>query len=355
MSENNVETTKSAGKSASVPPQSLKGAQDKPATTPDVGTLDIVIKDPKKLPIADLEFQIIIAGKTVFSGKTDANGNGKTIEGLKIGSIFEVHVKTDKGVFKKVATGTVKSEKCSACLVSSKTRFEVSSEPTKGEQGNAEAHKAQVTEGKKQSADTASATGNEPKPHTVKSERNAKGKPVALVTNGAKVKGGISGKTSGVNKDIVDYVRAVGEYYGANIVATSGFRDNVKQANTMFDRWTYVNRGRDYKPEHLPVKTRKKMDEQYVIAKETPKASEEEIAAAKAKFIELALTATSYHTEGRAIDISRASLPDKAKQALDIELKQVSEDKNKTIWHYQKEQGAVPTVTEAMKAKWPKP
>jgi hypothetical protein len=186
MSEINVETTKGAGKSASVPPQSLKATQDKPATTSDVGTLDIVIKDPKKLPIANLEFQIIIAGKIVFSGKTDANGNGKTIEGLKIGSIFEVHVKTDKGVFKKVATGTINSEKCSACLVSSKTRFEVSSEPTKGEQGNAEAHKAQVTEGKKQSADTASATGNEPKPHTVKSDRNAKGKPVALVTNGAK-------------------------------------------------------------------------------------------------------------------------------------------------------------------------
>jgi len=64
-------------------------------TTPDVGTLDIVIKDPKGLPISDLEFQVFVAGQSVFSGKTDTNGNSKTIEGLKIGSIFEVHVKTD--------------------------------------------------------------------------------------------------------------------------------------------------------------------------------------------------------------------------------------------------------------------
>jgi hypothetical protein len=154
-------------------------------TTPDVGTLDIVIKDPKGLPISDLEFQVFVAGQSVFSGKTDTNGNSKTIEGLKIGSIFEVHVKTDKGIFKKVAIGNTKSEECFACLVSPKSRFEFSSYADKT-QGDAEAHKDKVIEDSKpKTADPANPVIK--KPHTVKNDHDKNGKPVALVTNGAKV------------------------------------------------------------------------------------------------------------------------------------------------------------------------
>lgn len=155
-------------------------------TTSDVGTLDIVIKDPKGLPISDLEFQVFIAGQSVFSGKTDANGNGKTIEGLKIGSIFEVHVKTDKGIFKKVAIGNTQTEECTACLTSPKSRFEFSSYADAGKPGNAEAHKEKVIEGSKQkTAEPANPVIK--KPHTVTNDQDKKGKPVALVTNGAKV------------------------------------------------------------------------------------------------------------------------------------------------------------------------
>jgi|GEM_PF-5353087 hypothetical protein len=155
-------------------------------TTADVGTLDIVIKDPKGLPISDLEFQVFIAGQSVFSGKTDANGNGKTIEGLKIGSIFEVHVKTDKGVFKKVAIGNTQSEECTACLTSPKTRFEFSSYADAGKPGKAEAHKEKVIEDSKpKTADPVNPVVK--KPHTVTNDQDINGKPVALVTNGAKV------------------------------------------------------------------------------------------------------------------------------------------------------------------------
>jgi hypothetical protein len=167
--------------------------------------------------------------------------------------------------------------------------------------------------------------------------------------------GGVSGDITGVNKDIIDYVRAVGVYYGANIVVTSGYRDPERQAQAMFGNWLKLNRGEVYKEDHLPVETRKKMNDAYKIAEESPKATDSEKAEAKNKFIELGKTIPGYHTQGRAIDISRGSLPENAKQALDKELKQVQENDNISIWHYQKEDGAVSTVTEDTKSKWPKP
>ena len=151
---------------------------------PEVGTLDIVIKDPKNLPIADLEFQIIIDKQSVASGKTDASGNGKTIEGLKIGSIFEIHVKTDKGGFKKVAIGQINSSECVACLQSPKTRFEFSSYVDYGKPGNAAAHKDDVIAN---SGHTTATKTNTVVKHTLKNDRDAKGKPVILVVSGAKI------------------------------------------------------------------------------------------------------------------------------------------------------------------------
>lgn len=318
----------------------------------DTGTLDVVIQDSKGLPIPDFEFQIIIGGKTVFSGKTDANGNGKIVEGLKLGSVFEVHVKTDKGDLKKVATGTINSATCKACLQSPKTRIVVKSEIDKGDAGKAAEHKEKVINSKQKGAESS----NSIKPHTVEVARNAKGKPVVLVTNGAKVAGGVSGATKGVNKDIVDYIQAVGEYYDAAIVVTSGLRDKKEQPRILFEKWTKLKRGAVYSEKHLPKAARKLMDEQYIIAMETPKATEAEKAAAKSKFLELgAAVAQSYHFEGRAVDIRRSTLPAKAKEALDLELKLVDEPDNPTIWHFQKETGAVPQVTEIMKSKWQKP
>jgi len=167
--------------------------------------------------------------------------------------------------------------------------------------------------------------------------------------------GGVTGNTSDVNQDIVDYVRAVGEYYGINIVVTSGYRDPTHQANVMFNSWIKLNRGEVYKEDHLPSVTKRKMNVAYKIAVETPKATAAEKAEARAKFIELGKAVPGYHTQHRALDIARKGLPDKAKQALDMELKQVKESNNDSIWHYQKEEGTIHPVTEATKAKWPKP
>lgn len=181
MNENNIEGTKDAGNMTSIPPQNPEADQEKAATSSDVGTLDIVINDMKGIPISDLEFQVKIKDQIVASDKTDSNGKGKTIEGLKIGSVFDIYVKTDKGEFKRVAIGTMESENCAACLTSPKTRFEFSSDVSKGEPGKAAAHKEKVIkESGKQPTETISK-------NTVKQDRDEKGQPKVLVT-AAKVK-----------------------------------------------------------------------------------------------------------------------------------------------------------------------
>jgi hypothetical protein len=167
--------------------------------------------------------------------------------------------------------------------------------------------------------------------------------------------GGVTGKTSDVNQDIVGYVRAVGEYYGVNIEVTSGYRDPTEQANAMYSNWLALDRGKVYSQENLPTATRKEMDAAYKVAKETPEATATEKTDAEKKFLELGKAVPGYHTRHRALDIRRTSLPEKAKQALDIALKQVDEPKNPSIWHYQKEEGTILPVTEATKEKWPKP
>ena len=153
-------------------------------TISDVGTLDIVIKDPKNLPVENLEFQVIVNKNIVGSGKTDSKGNAKTIEGLKIGNIFEIHVKTDKGEFKKVATGTINSTECISCLQSTSTRFEFSSYIDYGKPGKAETHKEKVIENSGHTTETKTNTVDK---HNIKDDRDTKGKPVKIVENGAKI------------------------------------------------------------------------------------------------------------------------------------------------------------------------
>lgn len=191
MNENNIEGVKGAGNNSSIPPQSSKVAQMEEATTSDVGSLDIVINDMKGIPISDLEFQIKIKDQIVSSDKTDAKGKGKTIEDLKIGSTFDIYVKTDKGEFKRVAIGTMESEHCVACLTSPKTRFEFSTDVNKGDPGKAAEHKKKVIKesGNKQTANLGNAAGNELKPHTVKIDNDEKGKSVVLVIKGGEASG----------------------------------------------------------------------------------------------------------------------------------------------------------------------
>jgi hypothetical protein len=191
MNENNIEGTKGASNVTSIPPQNTEANQKQATTISDVGSLDIVINDMKGIPISDLEFQIKIKDQIVANDKTDAKGKGKTIEGLKIGSVFDIYVKTDKGSFKRVAIGTMESEYCVACLTSPKTRFEFSSDVKKGDPGKAGKHKETVIKGSenKQKITSNNTEVNDIKPHTVKIDRDENGTPVVLVTAGKAASG----------------------------------------------------------------------------------------------------------------------------------------------------------------------
>lgn len=97
-------------------------------TEAESGTLDLVIRDSKGIPIPDLEYLILIEGKVASNGKTDSKGKGKTINDLKIGSKFEIYVKRKQGNLKKVAQGTANSKSCVANLKSPKTLVKVSTD-----------------------------------------------------------------------------------------------------------------------------------------------------------------------------------------------------------------------------------
>ena len=113
MSDSDMEVVSDTESQTSAPP-------------PSVGCLAIRINDPRGNPKSELAFKIFVQNESVFSGKTDSESNVDVIENLKFGSVFDIHVKSDKGEYKKVATGRIDAEQNIACLKSPKTRFEFS-------------------------------------------------------------------------------------------------------------------------------------------------------------------------------------------------------------------------------------
>ena len=152
---------------------------------PTVGCLALGINDPRGYPIPDLDFQIAVENNIVFSGKTDAEGKADVIENLKLGSVFNILVKTDKGEFKKVAIGTIEAEQNVACLTSPKSRFEFSTYASTGKSGKAAEHKKKVLESHNQIPDkTPTTSGNEGKKPSIKDDHDADGQPHARVEDG---------------------------------------------------------------------------------------------------------------------------------------------------------------------------
>lgn len=160
-----------------------------PAPTPAppcMGALDLIIMDPHGDPISGLRIKMLIKKVEVFVGKTDAKGRIKTIENLKLGSVFEIHVQNDIGNYKLAAIGKIESEENYACLTSPKTRFEFTTYAHNGESGTAAEHKKKVIKGhNQQPADTPSITGNPDTKPTVQQSWNDNGHPVAAVIDGA--------------------------------------------------------------------------------------------------------------------------------------------------------------------------
>ena len=159
MSDNDMESSSDTESGTTAPP-------------PTAGCLALGINDPRGYAIPDLDFQIVVGNNIVFSGKTDVDGKADVIENLKLGSVFNILVKTDKGEFKKVAIGTIEAEQNVACLTSPKSRFEFSTYASTGKSGKAAEHKKKVLENHNQIPDkTPTTSGNEGKKPSIKEVR----------------------------------------------------------------------------------------------------------------------------------------------------------------------------------------
>ena len=165
---------------------------------------------------------------------------------------------------------------------------------------------------------------------------------------------GVTGKTVGVETDIVEYLKAVADQFKLDIIVNSGKRTAEYQGEVMFDNWIGLSRGKVYKISTLPVADRNKLDGYYKTAKETPTATTKDKSDAKKKFVELAADKVgkkTKHYSGRAVDIKRTSIDTKAKKAIEMKMKYVPEPKNITIWHFESV-SKIPKADKALKKKW---
>jgi hypothetical protein len=169
-------------------------------------------------------------------------------------------------------------------------------------------------------------------------------------------KGGVSGKTNGVGKDILDFLETVAKHYGITIRVTSGKRSPDEQGEAMFDNWIKLKRGDVYKSSTLSANDKKTLDGYYKTAREEKNASSSDIKKAKDEFIKLAaqkVGTKSKHATGRAVDLDTSSVSSGAYKAISLSMEEVPEGGRTDIYHFESE-SKIPAVTAADKAKWPK-
>ena len=167
---------------------------------------------------------------------------------------------------------------------------------------------------------------------------------------------GVTGKTSGVGSDIIDYLDAVGENYSITLNVTSGKRSPEEQGEAMFDNWIKLKRGNVYSSSALSSSDKKTLDEYYVTAMEDDKASSADKKKAETEFKKLATEKVgkkTKHASGRAVDVAQSSVSDKAYKAITLQMDEVPEGGRTDIYHFEST-SAVPAVTDEIKAKWPK-
>lgn len=165
---------------------------------------------------------------------------------------------------------------------------------------------------------------------------------------------GVTGKTAGVGKDIIDYLQAVGEAFDCTINVTSGLRDADAQASAMFNNWIKLKRGAAYKKTALSEQMRKKLDEYYVTAKEDKKADAKAKKRAEADFLNLASEVKSKHNKGRAVDIATSSVNAKVLKVILLEMTEVKEDDRTDIYHVESD-AKIAAPTDKDKEKWGAP
>src|SRR5262245_61989022 len=139
---------------------------------------------------------------------------------------------------------------------------------------------------------------------------------------------GVTGKTSGVGSDIIDYLDEVGKKYNITINVTSGKRSPDEQGEAMFNNWIKLKRGDVYSSSTLSESDKKSLDGYYVTAMESDQASDTEKKKAEADFKKLATEKVgkkTKHATGRAVDVAASSISDKVYTAITMALDEVPE------------------------------
>ncbi|MCX6827842.1 MAG: hypothetical protein NT002_00955 [candidate division Zixibacteria bacterium] len=99
----------------------------------------------------------------------------------------------------------------------------------------------------------------------------------------------VTGKTDGVAKDVMDYLKAVAEYYGKEIKINSGKRTDMYSAEVVFNNWTSnVDRGQIYLTDTLSTANRTTLNNYYKTAEEDLRAKDPDKKKAKDDFLSLA-------------------------------------------------------------------
>jgi len=163
----------------------------------------------------------------------------------------------------------------------------------------------------------------------------------------------IGASVVGVGRDIVNYLTEAAVFFRATIVVTSGYRSPDGQAQAMLNNWVKLEHGRVYKPVTLPEVDRAKLDKLFQdLHQASLHAKDKE--QAKAEFLKLAkerVGSKSLHTQGRAIDVARASITPQLYKAITLSMQEVHEGKRHDIYHFQS-MPTIPQVDAATKEKW---
>src|SRR6185503_13048060 len=111
----------------------------------------------------------------------------------------------------------------------------------------------------------------------------------------------VTGKTSGVNQEIIDFLDLVAKHGGKDIVVLDGKRDASVQASRMYKNWTgTVDRGKIYVAGGaLTEAERAELDKNWETAHDA-KAEDKDKTQAEADFMKLAAKTPSLHVSGKA-------------------------------------------------------
>jgi uncharacterized protein YcbK (DUF882 family) len=164
----------------------------------------------------------------------------------------------------------------------------------------------------------------------------------------------LHGRTSGVGRDILFYLDEVASYFDTTFVITSGYRTKAQQADAMLKNWLKLERGSVYSKKALPEVERVRLDGLYKTAKEDATAAVALRQDAKSQFLQLAIEkvgSRSMHSNGRAVDITQASVSPTAYLVIAMKLAPVREGKRRDIYHFESER-LIPRPTELDRKQW---